>query len=208
MGRGRAPCSKKSSYFRLVNQLVTHLQRTLRLLRRCDRRAGYGIHSPFAFSFVTGVVYERAPYYGYAALDRFTAATPGRRLRQRDYRLLFRLANFQRATRAFIAAGADEPCLREALTAARPALRWTDLPDEADLWVIDSLDTRAATHIGLLREGALAVVIDVASTRRRREAWQALAGQPIASVTFDLGDFGLIFSRPDLQRQHYVIAYR
>ena len=38
-------------------------------LMRFRHRCGYGVHSPFAFNFLTGVVYERTPYYAYARLD-------------------------------------------------------------------------------------------------------------------------------------------
>lgn len=42
--------------------------RPLRWLLRFRHRRGYGIHSPFAFSFVTGVVYEQGTYYAYPEL--------------------------------------------------------------------------------------------------------------------------------------------
>ncbi len=39
------------------------------LLRfRC--RKGYGVHSPFAYSLITGVIYEKTPYYNYKHLNK------------------------------------------------------------------------------------------------------------------------------------------
>ena len=38
-------------------------------LMRIRHRCGYGVHSPFAFRFLTDVVYERTPYYAYSTLD-------------------------------------------------------------------------------------------------------------------------------------------
>ena len=38
-------------------------------LMRVRHRRGYGIHSPFAFGFVTGVVYEDGAYYGYEVIE-------------------------------------------------------------------------------------------------------------------------------------------
>ena len=37
--------------------------RPLRWLLRFRKRCGYGIHSPFAFQFVTGVIYEKGAYF-------------------------------------------------------------------------------------------------------------------------------------------------
>ena len=68
-------------------------------LRRFRHRRGYGVHSPFAFGFITGVVYERTPYYAYAelvALHPWWMRLPGFRPIARC-RLLFRLANFAEA---------------------------------------------------------------------------------------------------------------
>ena len=62
-------------------------------LVRIRHRCGYGVHSPFAFRFLTGVVYERTPYYAYATLD--PALPWGMRLRRKKgLHLLLRLANW------------------------------------------------------------------------------------------------------------------
>ena len=37
-------------------------------LKRIRHRRGYGVHSPFAFNFLTYVVYERGEYYAYRDL--------------------------------------------------------------------------------------------------------------------------------------------
>ena len=49
----------------ITSSLMIHTTfiRSLRWLRRFRKRRGYGIHSPAAFQFVTGVVYEKGEYY-------------------------------------------------------------------------------------------------------------------------------------------------
>ena len=37
-------------------------------LSRFRYRCGYGVHSPFAFSLITDVIYEKMPYYAYDLL--------------------------------------------------------------------------------------------------------------------------------------------
>ena len=80
----------------MISTLIKAPRRTLRWLRRFRHRRGYGIHSPFAFGFVTGVVYEAGAYYAYAPLaQKWRGMLNGCPLRPKDLRLLLRLANFQ-----------------------------------------------------------------------------------------------------------------
>ena len=65
-------------------------------LSRFRQRKGYGVHSPFAYSFIRGVVLEPSAYYAYAELShlhpwwvRWFRLYP-----MQCRRLLFRLANF------------------------------------------------------------------------------------------------------------------
>ena len=65
-------------------------------LSRFRQRKGYGVHSPFAYSFIRGVVLESSAYYSYADLAplhpwwvRWFRLYP-----MQCRRLLFRLANF------------------------------------------------------------------------------------------------------------------
>lgn len=68
------------------------------------RNKGYGVHSPFAFNFITGVVHNTGyHYYGYAALDDISG-----RERKRA-RLLFRIAcRFN--PREVLETGSDKEC--------------------------------------------------------------------------------------------------
>lgn len=48
--------------------LLYYLKRPLIWLSRFRYRCGYGVHSPFAFSLITDVIYEKMPYYAYDLL--------------------------------------------------------------------------------------------------------------------------------------------
>ena len=70
---------------------------------RHHRSGGFGIHSPFAFSFVQNVLGERCPYYAYAQIAKwcYTAKAMSGGCWPRtsiistgEARLLFRIANF------------------------------------------------------------------------------------------------------------------
>ena len=51
-----------------ADRLLLALKRPFIWLRRFRHRRGYGVHSPFAFDFITDVVYERTAYYKYKDL--------------------------------------------------------------------------------------------------------------------------------------------
>ena len=51
-----------------MNPLLLRLLHPFVWLLRFRHRRGYGVHSPFAFNFITDVVYQRLPYYKYCEL--------------------------------------------------------------------------------------------------------------------------------------------
>ena len=50
--------------------LLLCLKRPFIWLSRFRYRCGYGVHSPFAFSLITDVIYEKMPYYAYDSLEK------------------------------------------------------------------------------------------------------------------------------------------
>ena len=83
-----------------MNQLLLTIKRPFVQLSRFRHRQGYGVHSPFAFNFITRVIFERSAYYKYAslrALEKQMKHTRGAEWLYEPLRvkkLLFRLVNF------------------------------------------------------------------------------------------------------------------
>ena len=167
-------------------------------LERFRHRRGFGIHSPFAYGLVREVIFERGMYYAYEGTGRSDA----------DGRLLFRLANFQQPAVCFLAgeepSGAQERWLRKgcghSIYLYTPPQEGADLIFAAKGWEehVDEL------HETLAVEGLL-VVDDIRSSKARRAAWTRLRALPKAQVCFDLKAFGLVFFKPGLQRQFYLV---
>lgn len=59
-------------------------------IKRYNRSRGFGIHSPFAFHFITSVLGERSPFYAYELIDslRHGAADAARRMHIRHPRMI------------------------------------------------------------------------------------------------------------------------
>lgn len=174
-------------------------------LVRFPHRKGYGIHSPFAYEFVTQVLYSPGAYYAYEWLD-LQFPWWGRLLHERQLavcHLLFRLANRWQPRRT----GADgagsrelsylrQGCLGSELLTLGPARQ-----ERVDLLYVSRLDSGTTDRVG---EGGLLVVDRL---RENKAQWKRLKEDRRVRVTFDLHDVGVALLDGDLQRQDYVINW-
>lgn len=170
-------------------------------LLRVRHRKGYGVHSPFAFDFVTDVLYNGGHYYAYRDMDRGLRWWQRGRVRSRRH-LLFRLANFRRPG-SLCCLGVDEAT---AMAAHRGSLGARMVAADgkegaAEMIVTATEDERI---LGCLEEGSMVVLWDLHGQRR---LWRRLQEDGRVTVTFDLYDVGVAFVRRDLNRQHYIINW-
>ena len=182
--------------------------RTLRWLLRFRKRCGYGIHSPYAFAFVTGVIYEEGAYYAYAQLDDMVKRGS---LRGKDLRLLFRLANFSEARKALFL-GEPVEVVEQTFRLARPRCAISHAVDGAHYDWIYLADAQSLAHAGdsLLQAASPRAVMVVRGIHRNahsRAAWQRLQTDPRVRVTFDLYDFGILCFEPRLNKENFIINY-
>lgn len=195
----------------LFRRSAETLRRSAHWALRFRKRCGYGIHSPFAFGFVTGVVYERGEYYAYSRLP-LPASGRRRTLRRKDLRLLFRIMNFQRPAVCLLVGTRHGSA--EALWLNAGSCH-THLIEEGETWhsVFDMVyaaedwPSRVPSLLPRLAQGGMVVVHDICSTREKREAWRRMLDMPQCVVSFDLRDFGIVMYRPELQREHYRVNY-
>jgi hypothetical protein len=187
--------------------------RPLRWLLRFRKRCGYGIHSPFAFQFVTGVIYEKGAYYAYAPLHEARQKQRATS-REKDDRLLFRIVNFhQPQSMVAIGEGAEFEMACRYMQAAHQCdflstTKW-ELPASVDLvylhageWShhVDQLLALSHNHL-------LLVVKKPHATSETLQAWKQLCSSPLVRQSFDLYDFGLCFFQSRLNKENFVINY-
>lgn len=159
-------------------------------LCRFRHRKGYGIHSPFAFSLVTQVLYSPGRYYAYAWLDglmsRWQRVLPSRR--RACLRLLFRLANYWQPTEIMAPEGSltELAYLHAGCKAAQLSI------GQDDNFVLHA------------ESGTMFVVYDL---QRHLPSWRKILADPRTSVTFDLYDIGVAFADMNLNRQDYIINW-
>ncbi len=204
-----------------LSSAISCTLRLLRWLRRFRKRRGYGIHSPFAFSFVTGVVYEKGEYYAYGRLRDAFRLAPATPLRLKDVLLLFRLANFQGAASCLVFGTHPQSLETQALRAGNTHAAFTFSPCaeklveartlEGDtygfIYAAEDWERAESCWPAMLADSGMLVLRAIHSSRERSAAWKRLAALPHHYVCFDLHDFGVILHRPKLHRQMYTVNY-
>lgn len=165
-------------------------------LCRVRHRCGYGVHSPFAFKFLTDVVYETTPYYIYGELDSQLELLHRFRVR-RVLHLLMRCVNYAQP-RQIVAPNAPQMVLDYLAAGCRKAALQKEFPQgEVDFCYLDRPDSNLLDHV------SPRTVLVMDNLRQHRE-W--FMGQP-SVVSMDLYDVGIAFFDPKYKKQHYIINF-
>ena len=202
-------------------------------LSRFRQRKGYGVHSPFAYSFIRGVVLESSAYYAYADLAplhpwwvRWFHLYP-----MQCRRLLFRLANFaeprtvelrteDEVAAKYIRAAVPRAEVRRKEGAMSGEVRRKEgglaaVPEgspegreAADFVLVgkERLEEAAAVAARMPERGML-VCEGIHESRRAKEIWRTICEAPHTGVTFDLYTYGVAFFNPKLHKQHYKVNF-
>ena len=191
-------------------------------LSRFRQRKGYGVHSPFAYSFIRGVVLESSAYYAYADLAQLHPwwVRWFRLYPMECRRLLFRLANFSEP-RTVVLRTEDEVAkkyIRAAVPRAEVLRKEGGLAavpegspegrEAADFVLVgkERLEEAAAVAARMPERGML-VCEGIHESRRAKEIWRTIREAPHTGVTFDLYTYGVAFFNPKLHKQHYKVNF-
>ncbi len=188
------------------------------LINRYRHNRGYGVQSPYAFHFVTGVLAEKHPYYAYPAINS-TAKKCG--YKSALARMLFRIANYAHPQNIIMCA----PCeaVACALTMACPSVGASLFPGNDALQQIATAfeqggglgllyvgETPAYASVvqqalGRVSSSSVIIVEGIHRTREKEEWWQGVKQNGAVAVTFDLYSVGVLFFDKSYRKQHYTL---
>ena len=197
-------------------------------LRRFRYRRGYGVHSPFAFSFLTFVVYEKAVYYKYKELDEAQQQQASLKGDEWAYaetrklkRLLFRIANWAQPQQ-MVDVG-PESAAELFLKAARTNADWLKAENMDELRVrctdgVEFLYLHDYRHPAFVREAfqhcvaktsaqSVFVIAGIGYSTAMKELWQQIKQHPKTGISFDLYDVGVVCFDPNKIKQHYIVNF-
>lgn len=186
-------------------------------LKRFRKRRGYGVHSPFAFNFLTSVVYEQGSYYAYRELEKLHGGkTCGlTRYRLKCRRLLFRLANYvqpdsiclygctDRAIADYLQAGCCHATIQH-----NPEMS----PNNGHRLIYIAENTPPATWEAIATAGGLTpqsatIICDIHRNNEAKVAWETIKRHPSSGISFDLYDYGIVFYDLRKAKQHYITNF-
>ena len=165
------------------------MQTLLSRLRGWRHGRGFGIHSPFAFRFITEVLRQKLGYYGYADIS------PDKRMR-----LLYRLVVFFQPERVMVMSAA--PKLPEQVV-RRASRRATIVSQRPDFIIIDADDTPESQYLPLLTQGVNALILNASRAQARSLATQLPHGMLFDNRRGTFAVAGLSY----LPRQNFDVKF-
>lgn len=206
---------------------MRNLKQALIWLRRFRCRCGYGVHSPFAFDFITNVVYEKTPYYAYQEIESRACSEQGTDANRinghskKVNRLLFRLVN-RVQPRTIIHAGKPD-ITSDYLQAAKRVAEYIPLvPENIDElssvlsvdflyinWPDDFLFVEKLFEYAIERVGSRSMIVirGIYCSSAMKAFWKQLVADERVGVTFDLYDLGILFFDRSKIKQHYIVNF-
>ncbi len=165
-------------------------------VKRFRHRCGYGVHSPFAFRFITDVIYERHPFYAYRELDRRLPLAMRLR-RRKGLHLLLRLANHLQPGTIMLPRDAwwEKRYLQSGCRHASITCQWPE--GEVAMCLLHEPSDEALRHLGQHS------VLLLDNLHRHRDWFRQLPSR----VSFDLYDLGIAFFDTNYNRQYYKVNF-
>lgn len=205
--------------------LLLSLKRPFIWLSRFRYRCGYGVHSPFAFSLITDVIYEKRPYYAYQSLQeeqkKMMKEHGWKKGSRKINRFLFRLVN--RMQPATIVEVGCPSATSLYLQSAKPSADYLFAADLSELFLdagvpVDFLYLNDYRHPELIEEtfricvsrttpGSVFVVYGICYSKAMKTLWERLQTDERVGITFDLYDVGLLFFDKTKIKQDYKVNF-
>lgn len=191
--------------------ILEFLKKPFIWIRRFRKRRGYNVHSPFAFNFITAVLYQRGTYYRYSDiknLRRYEFETT------KILKLIFRLVNFiQPKTIYYKSANSAIPKVMQ--WAKSDTLCVTDMTAYSQIdfvYISYTTDTDCITEIvdkvwGKLHSRSMFVLSGIGYSKALDKIWEDCIQRNEAGVSFDLYDMGILFFDKSKNKEDYVVNF-
>lgn len=210
-----------------MNRITLTLKRPFIWLSRFRHRCGYGVHSPFAFSLITQVIYESTPYYKYKDLAVEQKKLASQKDKNWKYeskkvkRLLFRLGNYTQPDTIVDAGRLAASSLY--LKAGKEGADYTSASELSELFLeagvpVDFLYLHDYRNPEFVEEvfricaartakKSIFVVEGIRYTPQMKKLWKCMMQDEKVGITFDLYDIGILFFDKTKIKQDYIVNF-
>lgn len=201
--------------------MFEHIRHWLLWIRRWRHCRGFGVQSPFAYSFIRYVINEHYPYYSYKKLRKKHKAKGITTVKCGE--LYLRVANYLQPQYVCVT-DSDDTWRRDYIKAG---CRKTIISSDYDLGTAKLIitETDKISHFIVQKERFYAendkgqgtgnkdkdrrvmIVEDIHKDKRSRHQWAALVEDSRVDVTFDLYHVGVAFINTGLHKAHYIVNF-
>ena len=201
-----------------MSAIIREIRRFFVRLQRLRNRNGYGIHSPFAYGFIKGVVYEHSRYYAYKELEkrRHKRRSGERGLSRSGEKMRVLLTNNHHPTHTSLI-GVRSPLPEGYVAAGSRKAKISIYPEASQLpahtqefvYAAPGADFLTAFHITAqsCSDRTFFAAAGIHSSRESKAKWKEICADPKAVVTFDLYEVGLVFFNKKLNKQSYTVSF-
>lgn len=177
-------------------------------LKRFRQRKGYGVHSPFAFNFITHIIFEKGYYYNYS---NFSNLPKDKVESKKLCKLLFRLVNFTQPKTIYYQT--NSPSIAAIFTWAKSDVKIaTQLTSKTDLIYIGPnkrglITEDTQTIYEQLGKNSILIIYGIGYNVETKLFWQSLIKHEKAGISFDLHDCGILFFDQEKNKQDYIVNF-
>jgi hypothetical protein len=187
--------------------------RIINYLSRWRHGKGFGIHSPFAYRFVTEVLREQLHYYGYARIaEHYRHRQHRPHISYHTAKTLFRVINYFSPERIMLVGEVESDLLREIALQVSHKTRFVTGAAEADMVIVSQHEATSALATQCLEaiEKNRATVIFVSRrSDTMARAWQQVVSTPTFGMTFcsSRKTPSIFVPNPKLPRQDFSVLF-
>ncbi len=189
------------------------IEQILVWLWRIGHCRGFGIQSPWAYSFVRYVINEHYPYYAYETFDTQQSARRMSAAERKKGKLYFRIANFMQADEIIVVG--EETIYDDYFRHGCKKTRINHISNIKGCRNVRLLlvATKAATieMASLLTEatadGGMIILENIHRDRKARQLWRQLKKTATGVVMFDLHYCGIVYVDAKRHRQKYIVNF-
>ena len=211
----------------MFTTIIQSIKRPFIWICRFRNRCGYGVHSPFAFNFITQIVYEKTPYYKYKQLTKEVKEQINKHPKGwndasvKVNRLLFRMVNHLQPN-VIVSIGQPSSTSLYLQAAKQDTTLHSYLPQQLDkittntkidfLYIHcnkNSQDIQKLfdTVINQIPPTGVCVIKGIHYSSTMKQSWKKMIADPRCGITFDLYDVGIIFFDIQKIKQHYRVNF-
>ncbi len=183
-------------------------------LKRFRKRKGYGVHSPFAFHYITELIYDKQKYEAYRTVK---AAAKKRDTNRKSGRLLFRISQRIQPKQILFLGDVESRSLMY-IRLGQPDAMILDNPETVNgscfldmaFFNIESPQKTEESVVAAMKyagKESQFIIHGIHSSKQSLAVWKRLMKNAQSGITFDLWDLGIILFDKSYIKQDYIVNF-